>query len=343
MKPSFDFQTLKPVVAAVPSVDTELNFSDYLGAIKVRWGIGRNNYRVSPGLYKVGKPDSHSDVLVSANYKLSFDALRKNLTGLNVWILVIDTKGVNVWCAAGKGTFGTSNIVKSIKEHSLEHIVSHRKIIVPQLGATGVSAHKVKEGSDFSVVFGPILAKDLPSFIEAGYKATPKMRKISFPVYERAKLIPVDVMYRKFQLLLALIGIFFLSGLDKTGFVFSKMLETGVFPVISILGAYFAGIVLAPLFLPLIPFRTFAMKGAFWGALVSLLLGFICQVSPFEGFSLGLISVSIASFMMMNFTGSSTYTSLSGVKKEMKVAIPVQIAFAAWGLLLFIIFKLFGI
>jgi len=27
----------------------------------------------------------------------------------------------------------------------------------------------------------------------------------------------------------------------------------------------------------------------------------------------------------MNFTGSSTYTSLSGVKKEMKTALPLQI------------------
>ena len=67
----------------------------------VRWSIGRNNYKIEPGIYALGSPDKNSEVLVTANYKLSFDTLRKNLTGLNVWILVLDTKGINVWCAAG--------------------------------------------------------------------------------------------------------------------------------------------------------------------------------------------------------------------------------------------------
>jgi acetyl-CoA decarbonylase/synthase complex subunit gamma len=38
----------------------------------------------------------------------------------------------------------------------------------------------------------------------------------------------------------------------------------------------------------------------------------------------------------MNFTGSSTFTSLSGVKKEMKSAIPLQISLSVIGLALFI-------
>ena len=91
---------------SVAQVSANLRIADRLGAWKMRWGIGRMNYRVEPGLYAVGQPDSDSPVLVSANYKLSFDRLRCELDGLNVWILVIDTKGINVWCAAGKGTFG---------------------------------------------------------------------------------------------------------------------------------------------------------------------------------------------------------------------------------------------
>jgi hypothetical protein len=340
LKPQIDFQSLRPVAISATAISTQLGIADYLGTIKVRWGIGRNNYRVDPGLYKVGSPNKDSDVMISANYKLSFDMLRMNLSGLNVWILAIDTKGVNVWCAAGKGTFSTCNIVKSIKENSLDLLVTHRKIIVPQLGATGVSAYKVKEQSGFKVIYGPIRATDIHEFIEAGYKATPQMRKMVFPFYERAKLIPVDVMYRKYQLLLALIAIFFFSGFDKTGFLFNKMIETSLFPIVNIVGSYFAGIVLAPLFLPLIPFRTFAMKGAFWGVFVSVLLNIFFKVSIWEGIGLGLINTSIASFMMMNFTGSSTFTSLSGVQKEMKVAVPLQIGFTATGLILFIISKL---
>jgi hypothetical protein len=36
----------------------------------------------------------------------------------------------------------------------------------------------------------------------------------------------------------------------------------------------------------------------------------------------------------MNFTGSSTFTSLSGVRKEMAVAVPLQAGFALAGALL---------
>jgi acetyl-CoA decarbonylase/synthase complex subunit gamma len=134
--------------------------------------------------------------------------------------------------------------------------------------------------------------------------------------------------------------LFILSGLDKTGFLFSKMIDTSLFPLLNIGTAYLAGIVLTPLFLPWIPFRAFALKGAFWGFVVSLILYLLYPVSITEGLGLGLINISIAAFIAMNFTGSSTYTSLSGVKKEMKIAIPFQIAFTAVGLILFIVSKL---
>ena len=74
----------------------ELTFKDTLGTWKARWGIGRMTFKVEPGLYSLGKPDSDSPVLVSANYKMSFDSLRKELKGTDAWILVLDTKGINV-------------------------------------------------------------------------------------------------------------------------------------------------------------------------------------------------------------------------------------------------------
>lgn len=94
--------------------DSVITFSDRLGAWKARWGIGRMNYRVEPGLYRLGKPDRRSPVFVSANYKMSFDILRSSLAGRDCWILVLDTKGINVWCAAGKGTFGPMELMGRI-------------------------------------------------------------------------------------------------------------------------------------------------------------------------------------------------------------------------------------
>jgi hypothetical protein len=339
METTIQIQLGKITYAPIPQTSSQLDWKDRLGAVKVRWGIGRDDYRVNPGLYKVGNPGGQSDVFISANYKLSFDALRKNLSHIDAWILVIDTKGVNVWCAAGKGTFATDNLVKSIKASSLENMVKHRKIIVPQLGATGVAAHLVRERTGFKVIYGPVRAEDIKAFIDAGYKASAEMRRVNFSFSDRAKLIPVDLMQGKIKLFLAALSLFILSGLDRQGLLFDKMLQTGFIPVINLAAAYFAGIVIAPLLLPYVPFRAFSSKGAFWGIVITLIIRYLYPVTLLQTLAFGLMNVSIASFMMMNFTGSSTYTSLSGVQKEMKIAVPLQIALASAGIILFLISK----
>ena len=150
------------------------------------------DYMIDPGLYALGNPDKNSPVLVTANYKMSFDYLRRELSGRNVWILVLDTKGINVWCAAGKGTFGTEELIKRIASSGLKEIVSHRQLILPQLGAPGVAAHTVKKISGFKVCYGPIRAKDLTAYLDSGMKVTPEMRIMTFPLKERAVLIPIE-------------------------------------------------------------------------------------------------------------------------------------------------------
>ena len=81
----------------IGALNSRLGWRDVAGGCLVRWGIGRMRYRVDPGLYRVGAPDRRSPVLVTANYKLTVDTLRKALVGQNVWVLVLDTAGVNVW------------------------------------------------------------------------------------------------------------------------------------------------------------------------------------------------------------------------------------------------------
>src|SRR3972149_6581688 len=82
---------------AVRRVDHVLTGKDLWGALKMRLGIGRNRYKVAPGLYAIGNPNEHSPVFVSANYKLSFDQLRQGLAGLGGWVLGLATPGVHVW------------------------------------------------------------------------------------------------------------------------------------------------------------------------------------------------------------------------------------------------------
>ena len=91
MKDSFLIGSVPVLNISVPLVSAEIKPIDFMGAVMVRWGINRNNYRVTPGLYAIGSPGPASDVFVTANYKLSFDTLRKNLVGLSGWILVLDT------------------------------------------------------------------------------------------------------------------------------------------------------------------------------------------------------------------------------------------------------------
>ena len=327
---------------SVPLVSTDLNLTDYLGAVMVRWGINRNNFRVEPGLYGVGNPDPYSAVFVTANYKLSFDALRKDLSGINCWILVLNTKGVNVWCAAGKGTFGTKELVKKINEVSLDNIVSHKKVILPQLGATGVAAHIVKEQSGFNVHYGPVRAADIKKYINAGYRADKQMRRVTFNFADRIKLIPNDFMYGKFYLLAALLITYLISGLSGNGISFRNFSEVGGPALLNIFLAYVSGIVITPVLLTTIPARAFSLKGFYSGLIFFLALFLLGRTGKniFENASWFLIITAISSFLAMNFTGSSTFTSLSGVKKEMKVSLPFQIGFAVTGTVLQVIGKL---
>ena len=323
----------------IPRILSQLNIQDYLGAFRVRWGIRRDRYRVAPGLYAVGTPNERSDVFVTANYKLSFDLVRKNSNGMNAWILVLDTKGVNVWCAAGKGTFGTKELVRRIQLTSLDKIVIHKRLLLPQLGATGVAAHLVKQLSGFTVVYGPVRASEIQLFIQASYKATKEMRRVNFGWYDRLKLIPNDIIYNLRYLLSMLIVISVLSGISTNGYSIQQALRN-IIPIAKIIAAgYLAGLVLTPLLLPYIPTRNFSFKGLIIGVIVSVLLflnhsldgSLITNIAEIFFIS------SFSSFLAMNFTGASTYTSLAGVKKEMKIAVPVQIGSAVIAVVLVIL------
>lgn len=151
-------------IGRIPVIDSKIKAKDILGAWKARWGINRMHYKVNPGLYCIGNPNQDSIVLVTANYKFTFDMLRKELNGINTWLLILDTKGINVWCAAGKGTFGTDELTRKIISTKIRQLISHKNIILPQLGAVGVQAHVIKRITGLKVIYGPVYAKDIKEF-----------------------------------------------------------------------------------------------------------------------------------------------------------------------------------
>ena len=317
----------------VPVVSPQLDFKDRLGGWKVRWGIGRMDYTIDPGLYAMGKPDHTSPVLVSANYKLTFDALRRELSGLDCWLLILDTKGVNVWCAAGKGTFGTNELVNRIRVTGLTQVVSHKKLILPQLGAVGVKAHEVTKETGFSVVYGPVRAKDIKEFLSSGLTATRAMRTVKFTFKDRLVLTPIELVQAAKSSLL-IFGVLFLLNLFATR-------SFGLTDFIAYAGAVVTGTVITPVLLPFIPGRAFAWKGWIMGLLWTAgFMGYSGWFAP-ENFLLGLGYLltlpSLSAYLAMNFTGSSTYTSFSGVMKEMKISLPFIITSSVIGTVLVLI------
>jgi acetyl-CoA decarbonylase/synthase complex subunit gamma len=210
------------------------------------------------------------------------------------------------------------------------------------LGATGVAAHKVREETGFNVHYGPVRASDIKKFISNGYRADKEMRKVTFGFKDRIKLIPNDFMYGKFYLLGAMAALFIISGLNSNGFSFREFTSEGGPAILKIFLAYIAGIVITPMFLPYLPGRHFSLKGFFAGTLIFLILLMLKSSGRdlIEILSWFLVITAISSFLAMNFTGSSTFTSLSGVKKEMKISLPFQIGFASIGIILQVVGKL---
>ena len=308
---------------------SDITFTNHWDHLLARLGVKRNEHLIEPGLYTLGKTTKDSPVFVSANYTLSFDALRSALAGINAYILVLDTKGINVWCAAGKRTFGTDELVHRIEEVKLQDIVNHRLLIVPQLGATGVSARDVRARSGFKVEFGPVRAVDLPEYLKT-HKATEEMRRVNFTLLDRIVLIPVELN----QYLFILIALIILSLLG--GFTVAAAAITAIL----------SGLVLFPIFLPWIPTKDFSTKGFVIGGLMALPFALNSYYSMMDetlwlrcGWALTymLIMPTITAFLSLNFTGSTTFTSVTGVKREIFSYVPKMAWLFGIGIILIII------
>lgn len=298
----------------------KLSKADLWDHFLARVGFKRSEHRVAPGLYAIGNPTPDSPVFVTANYTLSFDALRSNLVGMDGYILVLDTQGINVWCAAGKKTFGTEEVVIRVIATQLKQVVNHRVLILPQLGAPGVAYQEVKKRTGFKVEFGPVRAADLPEYLKT-HQATAAMRKVEFGVQDRAVLIPVDLVHLILPgLLIALVFYFLFGGLLSALSVIAILLSAGI---------------LFPILLPWLPTHNFSTKGYILGVLTAAPFAALTFIQHPDwtwyhlaaralGFLLAMPAV--IAFVALNFTGSTTFTSKTGVRREMFTFIP----FMAW-------------
>ncbi|MDA8100973.1 MAG: mercury methylation corrinoid protein HgcA [Nitrospiraceae bacterium] len=356
LKPvSLAFVTRKPPVWSTGSVETPagsvrtaataLTKADRWGAVRSRISGFRMNYTVDPGLYAVGSPTQSSPVFVSANYKLSFDALRSSLAGIDGWIVVLDTKGINVWCAAGKGTFGTEELVRRVKTIGLDRVVTHRNLIVPQLGAPGVCATAVAKETGFRVLYGPVQAKDLKAYLDAGNKATSEMRRIPFPLVDRLVLTPMEInpAMKKFPVFAAIVLI--AMGLQPRGVLFREAWQNGWPLLLQGLGSVLAGALITPALLPWVPGRSFAVKGWIAGLLTAAAIAYGAAL-PGGGLAGLMLALTLlffpllSSYIALQFTGSTTFTNMSGTMKELRMFLPIYLTGAAASVILVAVMKM---
>lgn len=327
---SFISLTHNSPVSEIRTTTSTLTLNDRLDHFFARWGVNRMEHIVKPGLYKLGNPTPDSLVFVSANYTLSFDAVRCALAGTDCYILVLDTKGINVWCAAGKGTFGTEELVQRIAWSGLSRIVRHRTLILPQLGAPGISAHEVQRRSGFRVEYGPVRASDLPEYLKT-HSSTPEMRRVRFSLNDRIVLTPVELKHALVPTIAAAIILYLLAG------------PLAAFAAIT---TVITGTVLFPTLLPLIPTHDFSTKGLILGLLVAIPFAISFAADPAMPLLMKVI-ISLAfvltipaviAYLALNFTGCTTFTSRTGVKKEIYRYVPVMALMAGSGILLLMIY-----
>ena len=205
--------------------------------------------------------------------------------------------------------------------------------MLPQLSAPGVSAHEVTRQSGFSVVYGPVRARDIKAFLDSGFKATQEMRTVKFTAWDRLVLTPVELVAAA-KTSLMIFGVLFLINLFAAS-------PFGLADFIAYAGAVVMGTVVTPVLLPFIPGRAFAWKGWLsglcWTAGFIWLNGWFASGSLLLAIGYLLVLPPLSAFLAMNFTGSSTYTSFSGVIREMKAAVPLIALSSAAGVVLVLI------
>jgi NAD-dependent dihydropyrimidine dehydrogenase PreA subunit len=153
----------------------------------------QTGFRLAPwpsetGLRAIGKPGPLSPVLVTCNFDFTVRRVMRAMRGHDAWLVVAPSSGINVWCAASGGHLSTHQVVTALKTSGVAERVQHRKAILPQLAATGVSAREVERRSRWQVKFGPVYAEDIPRYLAQYEKKTDDMRHVRFGMPQRFEM-----------------------------------------------------------------------------------------------------------------------------------------------------------
>jgi NAD-dependent dihydropyrimidine dehydrogenase PreA subunit len=145
-------------------------------------------HAVRPGLYTIGDPGRDAPVLCTGNFALTVRRMKDALAGHDAWLLVANSHGINVWCAAGGGHLTHHSVIAALRSFEVEKQVDHRTIVLPQLAATGIERRRIRESTGWKPVWGPARLEDLPAFLQHGLRVRSSERYMRFPLWERLEM-----------------------------------------------------------------------------------------------------------------------------------------------------------
>lgn len=277
---------------------------------------------IEPGIYQSGKPDEKSPIIVTANYIYTYIKVMRSLKGIDAWVLCVDSRGINVWCAARGDDFGNKQLIEAVEATGIDKITNRKTLILPQLSAGGVAAPLISSESPdfpFNILYGPVWAKYLPKYLKERPAKKPdkwKLARFTSSHRLRAFITHTTFLLRKIFLWPTVILLLLLLGLSFINtFWIDKFWRVGEIWLWIAL----ANFLIASLF-PLTNFtRKFLFKGIFFGILNLLFLGGITWVIHR---SLLLIIWNscfyfwLAFFSTMSFSGYSMTTSPAEIQEE---------------------------
>ncbi|MFX1438540.1 MAG: methyltransferase domain-containing protein, partial [Promethearchaeota archaeon] len=233
---------------------------------------------IEPGIYRSGNPDEKSPIIVTANYIYTYIKVMRALKGINAWVLCVDSKGINVWCAARGDNFGNKQLIEAVEATGISEITTRKTLILPQLSAGGVAAPIISSESPnfpFNILYGPVWAKFLPQYLkERPSKKPDKWKLANFTISHRLRafITHTTFLLRKIFLLPTIGLLFLIFGLSLFNPLWiSKFWRIGeIWLWIILTNALIA------FFFPLTNFtRCFIKKGLVYGVLNIVALGSI--------------------------------------------------------------------
>ncbi|MFW9903789.1 MAG: corrinoid protein-associated methyltransferase CpaM [Candidatus Thorarchaeota archaeon] len=266
---------------------------------------------IEPGLYIYGDPSDNSPVLVTANYQRTVRLVGRALKDQDAYLLVADTMGENVWCAARGDKFGLEEVAEVIKATRIEDLVQKKKLVVPQLAAGGMDHQEVKKATGWSCQFGPIYAKYIPSYLTSGRK-TEKQRTISFETRERLEM----ALQQSYFLSKFFFFWFFLIGL--VGITILPQISLFSIAILLLPIIWLVYLLLALIF-PLFPTQSFLKRGIYYGGLLSIVflgVGGILEYTIVGIAQWVVIGFALGTFLGMDYSGATPISKPTEIDEE---------------------------